>query len=392
MPKLASIKHCTGCLACVDSCKHNAIDIYYSNGLVYVKNNLNCIECKLCEKSCPIISPIVTNKVENTQAYGGWAKNESIRINAASGGAFAAIALSFFQQFEKAIVVGATLKNNRVKHIFIEKSSDIELLMNSKYIQSDTKGIYQLVKQKLHEGYQVLFSGTPCQIAGLYGFLGKKKYSENLYTTEIICHGIPSNEALDLHLQYHHSKCILSFRDKENGWGKSQRTTIKINNQPYKVPKNQDIFYQIFSGCLLDRKSCSNCFYSSINRVADITLADFWGKNFEQDDQKKGVSLILSNNPHGEKLIQSSSELHFFPCQLTEAINGQPRLYDGFKYIQYHPIVLFPNFFNHILSPKIRLNILTNKMPWKLLWGCFRLLSILHSKKIKKNILKNIKR
>lgn len=389
MPKLASIKYCTGCLACVDSCKHNAIDIYYTNGLPYVRNNQNCIECKVCEKTCPIISPIATNKIENTHVYGGWAKNETLRINGASGGAFAAIASSFFKLYEKAIVIGATLNENVVKHIPIEKSSDIKLLMNSKYIQSNTKGIYHFIKQKLHNGYKILFSGTPCQIAGLYGFLGKNKYTDNLYTIEIICHGIPGHKALDLHLKYHQSKHILSFRDKKDGWGvNSQRTTIESNGISYRVSKEKDIFYHIYSGCLLDRKSCSNCVYSSINRVADITLADFWGKKFNKEDLRKGVSLILSNNSHGEQLIKSSSELYLFNSKLIEAINGQPRLYDGFKYIQYHPIVLFPHFFNRILPSKILLSILTNQMPWKLVWGCYRLLSIQHSKKIKKDILK----
>lgn len=391
MPILASKKFCTGCLACVESCKHNAIKPITKNGLKYISiDTTNCVNCGLCEKVCPIITPVKRNSTSNMIVYGGWCKIEKYRINAASGGAFTALALSFFKKFSKAIVVGSTLKENKAKHILIENSSDIELLMNSKYIQSDVSNIYSSIKQKLHEGYTVLFSGTPCQIAGLYGFLRKEKTLENLYTAEIICHGIPSDEALQLHLQYHHANHILSFRDKKNGWNNSQNTTIEIKGNPYKVPKKQDIFYKIFSGCLLDRRSCSNCIYSSINRVADITLADFWGKSFDKEDSKKGVSLIIANNPHGNKLIQESPDLYTFNSKLIDAINGQPRLYDGFKYIQYHPVALFPNFFNLILPPKLRLAILTNQMPWKLLWGGYRLMSIIHNKVMKKNILKDI--
>lgn len=389
MPKLASKKLCTGCLACNDSCKHNAIKTYIQNGLKYIYvDTTRCIDCKLCEKACPIITPALTNEVTEMTVYGGWCKNEEYRMNAASGGAFTAIALSFFQQFEKAAIAGATLENNKVKHVLIENSSDLILLMNSKYIQSDTSGIYIQVKQKLRDGYHVLFSGTPCQIAGLYGFLGKNKDTKLLYTTEIICHGVPGDEALDLHLRTLHANRILSFRDKKEGWNKSQRTTINIDGNQQTLSKKQDIFYQIFSGCLLDRRSCSNCTYSSINRIADITLADFWGKSFNAEDSRKGVSLIIANNSRGNNLILSSSELHIFKSTLMEAVNGQPRLYDGFKYIQYHPLVMFPNFFKRILPQKLRLSILTNKMPWKLLWGCYRVASIFHTKKLKKNILK----
>lgn len=390
MPTLASQKLCTGCLACIDSCKHNAIKPFIKNGLKYVTINTSiCVDCKLCEKACPIITPVPKNNVCDMTVYGGWCKTDSYRINAASGGAFTAIALSFFKQFEKVVIIGASLENNVVKHVLIENCSEIGRLMNSKYIQSNTSGIYEKVKQKLRANYHVLFSGTPCQIAGLYGYLGKYKLSELLYTVEIVCHGVPGKEALDLHLKYHHANSISSFRNKKEGWGGgSQRTTIVINSIPYIPSKSQDIFYQIFLGCLLDRRSCSNCIYSSINRVADITLADFWGKAFNSEDTRKGVSLIIANNSRGKDLIQTSSELYTFNSNLKEAINGQPRLYDGFKYIQYHPLALFPNFFKQILPESLRLAILTNRMPWKLLWGCYRLSSVLHTKKMKENIVK----
>lgn len=148
------------------------------------------------------------------KVYGGWCKQDKYRIKGASGGAFTAIALNFLTQFEKAVVVGASLQNNRVKHIAIENSDDIELLTNSKYIQSETQGIYRQIKQKLKNNCHVLFSGTPCQIAALYAFLGKNKY-DTLYTIELVCHGIPSHEALDFHLKYYKSSKIYSFRDKK---------------------------------------------------------------------------------------------------------------------------------------------------------------------------------
>lgn len=390
MPTLSPKKLCTGYLACYESCKHNAIKLYVQDGLNHITiESDKCINCKLCEQSCPIVNPIKPNKISNAIIYGGWCKNETLRMSAASGGAFTAIALAFFKLFKKAIIVGATLENNVVKHIIIEEKSELLRLTNSKYIQSDIIGIYPQVKEKLRNGYYVLFSGTPCQIAGLYGFLGKYKESNFLYTTEIICHGAPGKEAINLHLKYYNSKQIYSFRDKSNGWKDSYRTTIIIHNIPTKINKAEDKFYQIYTSCLLDRRSCSNCLYSAIDRVSDITLGDFWGKDFTVENNKKGVSLIIANNSHGNSLLQSSSDdLYLFNSNLIEAINGQPRLYDGFKYIQFHPVALFPKFFKKFLPEHLRLSILTNRMPWKLLWGIYRFASILHTKRIKKRIIK----
>lgn len=128
----------------------------------------------MCQKACPIVTPINKNRFEDMKVYGGWANDEQTRIDAASGGGFAGLAQSFFHLHkEKVAVVGATLTNNRVYHILIEQEKDIPLLTNSKYIQSNTKGIYKAVAEKLKNDYWILFSGCPCQIAGLYGYLGK---------------------------------------------------------------------------------------------------------------------------------------------------------------------------------------------------------------------------
>lgn len=208
IPLLSSEKYCTGCLSCIDACSHNALDINYVSGLAYVSVNQNCVKCRQCERACPIVTPVRKNDVHGMVVYGGWSKDDDIRIKAASGGAFAALALSFFKKYEGAVVVGATLENNRVRHIAIERPDEIERLMNSKYIQSNTSGIYKYVKRLLLLGKHVLFSGTPCQVAGLYGFLGNKRDIDNLWTIELVCHGVPGYEALDLHLEYFSSPPI----------------------------------------------------------------------------------------------------------------------------------------------------------------------------------------
>lgn len=397
MPHLASGKNCTGCLACMDACKHHAIFKILKNEHPYVKVDADkCIDCGLCEKTCPIVSSIEYNHFENMNVYGGWAKDEKLRMDAASGGAFSGLAQGFFRihKDEKVAVYGATLENNRVKHISIESEVDINKLANSKYIQSNTQGIYKEVANKLKSGYWVMFSGCPCQVAALYGYLGKRKNNDHLITVEVICHGIASNEALDLHLQYYHSNKIYSFRDKKNcsQIGKySQSTTLDIKGEKVKIDKKNDIFYSIYTSWLLDRNSCNNCKFSKFNRIADITIGDFWGLS-NPEYYKKGISLIMANNRKSDDFIKGIKTIHIFKESYIIAISGNPHLYTGYKFIQWHPMVLWPNFFRRVLPKKIRLSILVNKFPYKLFWACYKVPTIFLTKYRKRKLINKLKK
>ena len=397
MPRLAEYKDCTGCLSCHDTCKHNAIQIIEKNGMTYVNvDSKNCVECGLCEKTCPIVTPVRKNDLVQAHVYGGWAKDEQDRLEAASGGAFTGLARSFFHchKGEKVAVVGANLTDNHVSHIVVEREADIYLLTNSKYIQSDTAGIYKNVVDKLKAGYWVMFSGCPCQVAALYGILGEKRRdNERLVTIEVVCHGIACQEALNLHLDYYHSPHIYSFRDKRRGtqdWKYSQSTTIEINGKPCKLSREKDVFYAIYAGWLLDRKSCSNCRYASIERVADITLADFWGLSVP-DYYKQGVSLIMTNNDKADAFVKSADSVYVFNEALTTAIGGNPHLFTGYKFIQYHPMVLAPGLMKKILPNKLRFAILTNRMPHKLFWAIFKVATMLHIKYRRIKLIKRLK-
>ena len=394
MIKLAADKVCTGCMACSDVCNVDAISLTLKNNHYYPSvDSAKCVECGRCVKACPILTPVQKNEVAGMHAYGGWAKDAQMRHNAASGGAFAALATSFCRMHEGEVAIyGAALRDdNRVEHQRISSAGEIPLLMNSKYIQSITQGVYRKVLEDIRQGLWVMFSGTPCQIAGLYGFLGKKRDYEKLVTVELVCHGIPGFEALDIHLQQSNSSRIISFRNKDMGQGKALRTTIEKNGKHYTFrSRKEDTFHSIFSGWMIDRLSCSNCQYSSLNRVADITIADFWGGAPCEADYKEGVSLIIANNGKADNYVRNSSDLYIYESTLKKAVSSNSNLYNGFKYIQYHPLVMFPNFFRKILPRKLWIAIVINHMPWRLFWAVFKVLTILHIKRRRKETLKYI--
>lgn len=385
MPQLANKKYCTGCLACKDACPKLAISISEQNGLVFPHvNTALCIDCHACERACSIITPVKKNIVTDMRVYGGWAKDENTRQNGASGGAFAALAQSFIKAHcGNVSVYGAALVNNVVFHERITTLEEIPLLMNSKYIQSSTDGIYGKVRADLSNGLWVLFSGTPCQVAAMYAFLGKKRDNNRLLTVEVVCHGVASKEALEIHLQHFHSAKIYSFRNKGkgHGWSTSQCTTIEREGRPYRLKRKDDVFYKIYAGWMLDRQSCSNCQYSTLNRVADITLADFWGGACDFREYEKGVNVIVANNLMSDAFVRNAKDVELYGSSLERAISGNPNFYSGYKYIQYHPIVMWATFFRKTLPRKMWIHIVKNDMPYKLLWGVYKVLTIWHYKK-----------
>lgn len=303
---LSNMKDCTGCHACTNICPKKCIFMKDDNeGFLYPIVDYNiCIKCKRCVNVCPINNNI---KSYNTPiAYACYNKDENIRLNSSSGGIFSLLAEKMIDR--GGVVFGAVFNDNfEVEHKYIETKENIELLRGSKYVQSKIGTSYRQVKDFLESGREVLFSGTPCQIAGLKNYL-VKAYS-NLLTVDLICHGVPSPYVWQKYIKFRENKAgseisKITFRNKKMGWKQFSVSFLFKNNTEYNKIYSNDLYMTAFLKNISLRPSCYNCRFKTLNRQSDITLADFWGVQniFPEIDDDKGVSLIFINSQSGEKI------------------------------------------------------------------------------------------
>ena len=304
--------NCCGCSSCESACPKKCIVMVSDNdGFWYPQvDKEKCIDCGICEKVCPIIHVWEPDGNHTTNAFAAINLNEEIRLKSSSGGIFTLIAEEVLSK--GGVVFGAAFTNDfrAIHHIYVESAADLDKLRGSKYVQSKIGDSYIQAKEFLDCGRKVLFTGTPCQIGGLYSFL-RKPY-ENLYTQDIICHGVPSpmvwNKYVDEREQIAASKTQqMSFRDKKHGWKTYEVLFMFSNNALYEKTLIEDSFMRVFlsNSCL--RHSCYNCSFKTIERQADVTLADFWGVQcvLPRVDDDKGTSIILIHSKKGQKLFDS---------------------------------------------------------------------------------------
>lgn len=328
MENICILEKCTGCHACYNICPREAITMQEDKlGFLYPTiNNDLCIDCNLCKKVCPVNNE--KKLLRPIRTYAAVSKDYSILLNTASGGVASTIGKLILE--EKGVYIGCCGTDYKnVHHICIEQVKDLNKLMNSKYVQSRVGSIFLLCKSYLEQKKLVLFSGTPCQIAGLKSFL-KKDYS-NLITIDLVCHGVPSQKLLNDAMSIYKDgiQGTLFFRSKEKG------ISFGIYSNNIKKDYPQDLYIRGFINGLFFRKSCYICDYSKYKRCSDITLADFWGLGLKKEtklDCSKGVSLILVNTNKGNDLLEKYKS-HFFieERSLDEAILGNEQLQKPFK-------------------------------------------------------------
>ena len=297
---------CIGCGACQGDCPVEAIS---DAGGVMEIDAEKCIDCGLCEKTCPIIHTWWSDDSRTTTAIAAINQNENIRLRSSSGGIFTLIAEEILNQ--GGVVFGAAFDDDfkSVHHIFVDNTDDLEKLQGSKYVQSKIGDTYKQAEDYLEGGRKVLFTGTPCQIGGLYSYL-KKPYN-NLLTQDIICHGVPSPMVWEKYVEERERKADakthrLFFRHKKYGWKTFSVLFEFSNNTVYVKNLLEDSFMRAFlsNSCL--RPSCHECSFKSIKRQADITLADFWGVQdvLHDMDDDKGTSLVLIHSERGQELVK----------------------------------------------------------------------------------------
>lgn len=340
---LTSHDKCTCCAACADACPKQCIEMVdYHNGFKYPKiDTVQCIDCAICEKVCHANTP--TEKFENKvkKCYAVQSKDKNVLIHSTSGGVFTHLAK------HSSKVAGASYSENfRIKHIVADEQN-LRFLNGSKYAKSETQGIFNHVKKLLDSKQQILFTGTPCQVAALKTFLN----NENAYLTtcEVFCHGVPSNELFYRYienLQMNAKSKILKyiFRSKRKGWQNPRIEYIFADNNNTHVIKNQleDGFWMAFGLHYSLMESCFHCKYRIKNRISDISIGDFWGiENLKNKfEYKEGVSAIFVNTEKGEKLINLvKSEINILECSQNDILKGnaylisqyeKPQLYSQF--------------------------------------------------------------
>lgn len=323
---------CTGCGACFNACPRDAIKMKYDEeGFQFpVINNSKCVECEICSKACPEYNS-KWEKLKNSAqmtCYATMADNE-IRMKSSSGGMFTILANHILEQ--NGYVCGAVYADNyeRVEHVLIHTKEELTRIRGSKYVQSDTKKVYTEIKQQLEEGKYVLFSGCPCQVAGLYSFLDK--YYDRLFTVDLVCHAANSLYAYQSFIH----ECAkgrsikeVNFRDKSiHGWSTPATIYFKDGTM-YDAAWNKSPFYTAFWG-IMNRKCCGTCHYADLSRVGDITLGDFW-KVQDWDpscNDWKGTSLVIINTEHGKLLYSKIREKLVLekeaPIEMAVKHNGQ---------------------------------------------------------------------
>lgn len=323
---------CCGCCACVDICSRKAITLKTDiEGFWYPEvDSQLCNDCGLCEKACPELN-ITKLKVNDSpkplKTIAAVHKKMNVRWDSTSGGAFSALADAMYEQ--GGYVSGAIYNEDfSVRNYISNNPNDISKLRSSKYLQSKAEGLYAEIRTLLRKGEKVLACGTPCQMAALRSFLGKDY--ENLIIVDFICRGVNSPKVYRKYLnslesRYGGKVIYVKAKNKELGWRNLTRKVVFDNGSVYYGVKMDDDFRRGYHTNVFCRPSCYACQYKGFPRMADITIADFWGieKVDKSLDNNIGTSLILINSNKGAAYFnKANASLEWRECKFESILKG----------------------------------------------------------------------
>lgn len=326
MLNLASKYQCSGCGACADVCPVHCIAYRHdASGFIYPSIDADaCINCGACDRVCPIRPENVAVR-EPSDCRAAWAKDADIHRRSSSGGLGYVLAMAVIGR--GGVVYGCSAEDPaHIRHIRVEDKDDLAMLRGSKYVQSDTRGIYRQLRADVKSGRDVLFIGTPCQVSAVRNLY--RNYPANLFTVDLICHGVPSQKMLNE--QYRAiSRPVpesVSFRD-----GNDFRLELtypgggSFDGNVWSVP-----YYRAFFKGYSYRPSCYRCPYAGLKRAGDITIGDFWGINEPHKlpaRSRDSISAVLVNTPKGQNLFGCAAPNLVTQLRpVREAVDGNDQL------------------------------------------------------------------
>lgn len=294
MLSLSSKSQCCGCTACASECPKQCIRMVEDKeGFLYPQiNTIVCVDCGLCEKVCPVLHPVQIK--EKPAVFAAVNNNFEIRMQSSSGGIFTLLAEQTIKK--GGVVFGVCFDEKwKVVHQHTETLEGLSCFRGSKYVQSDMGTSLQDAKRFLDQGREVLFSGTPCQIAGLKNYL-RKSYP-TLLTVEVACHGVPSPKVWKSYLSGKRNIRCINFRSKIQGWKDFRLELIYADGSVESASLESDFYMKAFLFNLSLRPSCYACATKIKNSQSDIVIADFWGIDQikPEIDDNKGCSLVIVN-------------------------------------------------------------------------------------------------
>lgn len=323
-------KDCTGCTACKTVCPRQCIKLIQDNeGFYYPEVDTDkCVNCGLCRRICPI-TPARNESHKTKTVYAAITNDRDVWQRSSSGGAFYEICKAAKALFCDCVFYGVTVEKEKVYHLRVDTLEGVEKFHKSKYVQSDLNDVFLQVKSDLDKGYHVLFSGTPCQVAGLCRLTSKPT---NLICIDFICHGVGSPAVFSSYIkekEEERNDSLLQYefrsKSKSNMCIHTSYTSYTSGKEYY---EEYDAYNRLFLSQLCIRPSCGvNCQFRSEERLSDITIADFKNK-FEvlpKDNDKRSWSTIIINSETGKKLWQLMTDrMKYYQVSLDDIKKWNP--------------------------------------------------------------------